>query len=172
MAAADGSYPVSPSPGRLLRLTLAIYSNTKSDADASGEFARNYVVKASAIAAKHGIEMYQQCFSPPNYREAIDAMSRQNKRGWVVDDHDITIEFYFRTFEELTAVNVDPDFQALQAAEGPYVNLIHTVVSLSWVEKYVDSGKVVNIVDGKSTYPPRAALVDLGTPVLGSVEQQ
>ncbi|KAI1735344.1 hypothetical protein F4680DRAFT_307748 [Xylaria scruposa] len=159
------------SPGRLLRLTLAIYSNTKNDTESSGDFARDYVVKASAIAARHGIEIYQQCYSPPNYREAIDAMNRQNKRGWVIDDHDITIEFYFRTFEELTAVNVDPDFQALQSAEGPYVNLIHTVVTLSWVEKYVDNGKAVNIVDGKSTYPPRSVLMDLSNATLGSAEK-
>ncbi|KAK7749852.1 hypothetical protein SLS53_000433 [Cytospora paraplurivora] len=164
--------PTHSSPGRLLRLTLAIYRSNKNDAPGGDDFGRDYVVKASAIAARHGIEIYQQCFSPPQYREALDAMNRQNKRGWVIDDHDITIEFYFRTFEELTAVNTDPDFLALQSSEGPYVNLIHTVVSLSWVEKYVDNGKVVNVVDGKSTYPPRSVLVDLGNATLGAVQKK
>lgn len=37
------------------------------------------------------------------------------------------------------------------------------MVSLSWVEKYVDGGEVVNIVDDKSTYPPYDELLDLST---------
>jgi hypothetical protein len=79
-------------------------------------------------------------------------------------DHDITVEFYFRNFAELNKVNSDPEFQALQASEGPFVNLIHSVVTLGWVEKYVDGGKVVNIgEDGKSLYPPWSELNDLST---------
>lgn len=75
----------------------------------------------------------------------------------------MTVEFYFRSFAELNKVNSDPEFQALQAAEEPFVNRAHTVVSLSWVEKYVDEGEVVNIVDGKSTYPPYDELLDLSS---------
>lgn len=73
------------------------------------------------------------------------------------------MEFYFRNFAELEKINQDPEFQELQAAEGPYVNLIHTVVTLGWVEKYVDEGKVVNVKNGKSTYPPWSELQDLST---------
>ena len=59
-------------------------------------------------------------------------------------------------------VRNDPEFRALQASEGPYVNLIHTVATLGWVEQYVDGGKVVNIgPDGKSTYPSWAELGDV-----------
>lgn len=37
-------------------------------------------------------------------------------------------------------------------------------MTLGWVEKYVDGGKVVNIgEDGKSTYPPWSELNDLST---------
>lgn len=75
----------------------------------------------------------------------------------------MTSEFYFRNFAELNKVNSDPEFQALQASEEPFVNRAHTVVSLAWVENYVDEGEVVNIVDDKSTYPPRDELLDLST---------
>lgn len=75
----------------------------------------------------------------------------------------MTIEFYFRSFEELNKVNHDPEFQALQASEEPYVNRAHTVVSLSWIEKYVDNHEAVNIVDDKSTYPDYDELLDLST---------
>lgn len=79
-------------------------------------------------------------------------MNRRRGRGWVVDDHDMTMEFYFRSFEEMNKVTNDPEFQKLQAEEEPYVNRTHTVVSLGWVETYVQDGKVVNVRDGKSTY--------------------
>jgi hypothetical protein len=52
----------------------------------------------------------------------------------------------------------------LQATEGPYVNLVHTVVTLGWVEKFIDNHKVVNFdEDGKSAYPSWAELNDLST---------
>jgi hypothetical protein len=79
-------------------------------------------------------------------------------------DHDITVEFYFRSFAELNKVTSDPEFKAAQATEGPYVNLVHTVVSLGWAERYVDGGEVINIgEDGKSTYPYWSELDDLST---------
>ncbi|KAI1211592.1 uncharacterized protein F4807DRAFT_418381 [Annulohypoxylon truncatum] len=151
-------------PGRLLRMTLQVYANTKNKPEDNEAFAREYHAKVASIHARNGIEAYQQVFTPPPYRAALDEMNRARNRGWVVDDHDLTAEFYFRNFAELEKVRADPDFQALQAAEGPYVNLVHTVVSLGWVEKYVDAGKVVNIgEDGKSMYPPWKELMDLST---------
>lgn len=47
----------------------------------------------------------------------------------------MTIGFYFRSFAELNKVNADPEFQALQASEEPFMNRENTVVSLAWVEK-------------------------------------
>lgn len=75
----------------------------------------------------------------------------------------MTVEFYFRSFAELNKVNMDPEFQALQTSEEPFVNRDNTVVSLALVEKYVDEGQVVNIVDDKSTYPSYDSLLDLST---------
>lgn len=44
------------------------------------------------------------------------------------------------------------------------MNLVHTVVTLGWVEKYVDNYTVVNIDgNGKSTYPPWSEMNDLST---------
>lgn len=50
----------------------------------------------------------------------------------------MTIEFCFHNFAELIRVNSDPEFQALQASEEPFVSRVYTVVSLFWVEKYID----------------------------------
>ncbi|KAI1381018.1 hypothetical protein F4677DRAFT_441349 [Hypoxylon crocopeplum] len=142
------------SPGRLIRMTLQVYGNQKNKPEDNEAFSREYVAKVAGIQARNGIEMYQQVFTPAPFRVALDEMNRRGNRGWVVDDHDITVEFYFRSFADLEKVRRDPDFQALQAGEDPYVNLVHTVATLGWVEKYVDGGEVVNVKDGKSMYPP------------------
>lgn len=98
-------------------------------------------------------------------------MNIQNKRGWTIDDHDFAVEFYFRTFEEVTKVTLDPDFQAMQQEEEPWVSKHHIVTSLGWVETFVQDGKVVNIQDGKSTFPQFAAMTDLSSLTGGGAQQ-
>lgn len=104
-----------------------------------------------------------QSFTPIKYRKALEEMNNRRNRGWVIDDHDMTVEFYFSTFADLAKITNDPEFQKLQQEEEPYVNRTHTVVSLGWVEQYVVDGAVVNIRDGKSTYPSFAELTDLAS---------
>ena len=61
-------------------------------------------------------------------------------------------------------LSADPEWQALQAEEEPYINRQNNVVSLGWVEKFVEGSKVVNFgEDGKSTYPSYEELVDVRT---------
>ncbi|KAJ5263498.1 hypothetical protein N7478_011103 [Penicillium angulare] len=152
---------------RLIRLTIKFYKGEARQGGEGHDFARDFIMKAAKLHAKQGIYKYQQCYSPRAYRTFMDDMNRRNKRGWVIEDHVVRIEFYFRSFAELNKVNSDPEFQAFQVSEEPFVNRVHTVVSLSWVENYVDESKVVNIVDDKSTYPAYDELLDLST-ALGS----
>ena len=77
----------------------------------------------------------------------------------------------FRTFEEVTKVTLDPDFQAMQQEEEPWVSKHHIVTSLGWVETFVQDGKVVNIQDGKSTFPEFAAMTDLSSLTGGGAQQ-
>ena len=95
-------------------------------------------------------------------------MNNRRNRGWVVDDHDMTVEFYFKTFADLAKITNDPEFQKLQQEEEPFINRTHTVVSLGWVEQYVMDGQVVNIQDGKSTYPDFKHLTDLASAAVTS----
>ena len=64
------------------------------------------------------------------------------------------MEFLFRDMEAFFRGASDPEFQALQAEEEPFISGIHAEVSLGWVETYVSDGKVVNISeDGKPDFP-------------------
>lgn len=54
----------------------------------------------------------------------------------------------------LLAVSSDEDFKALHIEAAPYVRLDETTVALSWVEVYLEDGKLVNIgADGQSLQP-------------------
>jgi hypothetical protein len=64
------------------------------------------------------------------------------------------VQFYLRDLDTLTELMADPEFQALQAEEEPWVSGIHAVLSIGWVEVYVQDGKVVHVgADGRPTYP-------------------
>lgn len=96
---------------------------------------------------------FTQHWSPSSFRDAAKTLNSQLGDRWVIRDHDMHVEFWFRDMATLAAIAGDPDFQALQAAEGPYASKIHVEASLGWVEQYVAEGKVVNVtVDGKPDF--------------------
>ena len=149
---------------RLLRMTIALYRHHERTPQEAYDYAvNNFAVQAAKIHAKHGIVAYNQVFTPQPLRQAMAEMNHRRNRSWVVDDHDMTVEFYFRSFAELSKVTSDPDFQRLQTEEEPYINRTHTVCTLGWVETYVENGQVVNVKDGKSGYGSWDESVDLST---------
>lgn len=84
------------------------------------------------------------------------------KLPYAIDDHDMTIEYYFRDVSSLLAVSGDERFKALHAEGTPYVRLDQATVAISWVEVYLEDGKLVNIgPDGKSTQPSFAEQSDV-----------
>lgn len=76
------------------------------------------------------------------------------KLPYIIDKHDVQIEYYFRDVSSLLAVSADEDFKALHIEATPFVRLDETTVLLNWVEVYLEDGKLVNIgADGKSLQP-------------------
>lgn len=80
---------------------------------------------------------------------------------FTISDHHVQVEYYMRDMETVYKVSQDPDFQALHAEEGPFVSRLHVVASVGWVEVYVEDGKVVNVRDGKPTYPGFEVMADM-----------
>ena len=76
-------------------------------------------------------------------------MKLNNQRGnpWVVRDYDAQVEFLFRDMETFFKGASDPDFQALQAEEEPWISRIHSEISVGWLETYVNDRNVVNVRD-------------------------
>lgn len=81
---------------------------------------------------------------------------------YAIDGHDLQIEYYFRDVSSLLAVSADEDFKALHVEAAPYVRLDETAVALTWVEVYLEGGRLVNIgADGESLQPSFAAQSDV-----------
>lgn len=87
-------------------------------------------------------------------REATYSLAESMKLPYPVNSHDMEIEYYFKDVESLIKVSAEPDFKALHAECEPYVDLATTTITLTWVEVYLEDGKLVNVdADGKSMQP-------------------
>lgn len=83
--------------------------------------------------------------------------------NWIIDQHDMTVELYFRDMSTLRAIASDPTFASFHHLEEPYISRKHVVATLGWVEVYIEDGKVVNLTeDGTPTYSSYATFVKEG----------
>ena len=65
--------------------------------------------------------------------------------------------------EDMLAIVMDPDFQALVAGEDEVCDQSTATLNAGWEEVYVDEGKVVNVVDGESQYESFAVNSKIGS---------
>jgi hypothetical protein len=68
----------------------------------------------------------------------------------------------------MQAIVTDPDFQSLIAGDDAIIDVENATVSAGWEEVYIEDGKIVNIEDGKSLYPPFTESVKVGDPSVRS----
>ncbi|KAI0162089.1 hypothetical protein GGR57DRAFT_453112 [Xylariaceae sp. FL1272] len=84
------------------------------------------------------------------------------KTPYKVNNHDLEIEYYFKDIATLLAVSADDEFKALHLESEPYVRHDTATVTLTWIEVYLDNGKLVNLdSEGQSLYPSFAELADI-----------
>ncbi|ORY71789.1 uncharacterized protein BCR38DRAFT_331970 [Pseudomassariella vexata] len=140
---------------RLLRMTVAHYRQPHvSEEDFHRWVTEQHAVRAAKLHAKNGIEGFSIYFAPKPFRDMTAELNAKRGRPWVVRDYDAQVEFFFRDMETFYKGASDPDFQALQAEEEPFISSIHAEISIGWIETYVSDGKVVNIgEDDKPNYP-------------------
>ncbi|KAI2643454.1 hypothetical protein GGS21DRAFT_496428 [Xylaria nigripes] len=142
-------------PQRILRLSIAHYKNPSvSDEDFHHWATHEHCVRAAGIHKRHGVEKYGMVFNLPAARKELARIDKIVGGNWVIDDHDVIVEFYLQDTEGLIGILNDPDFAALQAAEGPWVDAGRGNIgaSLGWVETYLENSEPVNAADGKPTY--------------------
>ncbi|KAH8731284.1 hypothetical protein GQ44DRAFT_756020 [Phaeosphaeriaceae sp. PMI808] len=144
---------------RLLRMTVAHYKQPNISEEEFHEWVvQRHAIPAAKLHVKNGIEAFNIIFAPKSFRDMTAKLNAlretHGQRPWIIRQHDAQVEFFFRDMETFFKGATDPDFQALQAEEEPFISGIHAEVSIGWVEAYVHDGKVVNISDAnESTYP-------------------
>lgn len=90
------------------------------------------------------------------------ALAESMKMPYKVNDHDLEIEYYFKDVASLLALSGDQDFKDLHAECVPYVNIETTKITLTWIEVYLEDGKLVNVdSEGKSSQPSFEELSDI-----------
>ncbi|RYP74292.1 hypothetical protein DL771_003113 [Monosporascus sp. 5C6A] len=138
-------------PERVLRLTGSYYRAEGLSEEEFYQFmSRRHGVECAKIHEKYGILKYQMAFNTSSTRALAESM----KLPYAIDNHDLMIEYYFKDVSSLLAVSADKDFKDLHVEASPYVQLDTTTVQLSWIEVYLEDGKLVNIDSrGESLQP-------------------
>ncbi|KAF7169814.1 hypothetical protein CNMCM5623_002426 [Aspergillus felis] len=147
---------------KVLRLAGSYYKLPEvSEEDFHAFISSDHAVKAAKIHEKYGILHYQLAIGTSHTRELAYGL----KLPWKIDDHDVTIEYYFTDVSALLAVSADEEFKALHVDAEKFVRLDATTVAVTWVEVFLKDGKLVNIgPDGKSQHPPFAKRIDFALP--------
>ncbi|KAH6648737.1 hypothetical protein BKA67DRAFT_538754 [Truncatella angustata] len=147
---------MAPAPERLLRLSIAHFKKPNvTDEDFHRWATEEHCVRAAAIHAKHGVQTFDMLFSLKPARDQVQKLNERLGGKWVVDNHDVVVEFYVRDIEAVEGIINDPDFQKLQSEEAPWIDAERDPIgaSLGWVEVYVEQGKAVNVTkDDKPAY--------------------
>lgn len=138
-------------PERVLRLTGSYYrTEGLSEEEFYNFMSRRHGAESAKIHERYDILKYQLAFNTASTRALVGSM----KLPYAIDDHDLQIEYYFKDVSSLLAVSADEDFKALHVEAAPYVRLDTTTVTLTWIEVYLEDGKLVNIDNqGKSLQP-------------------
>ncbi|EMR67563.1 hypothetical protein MGN70_009731 [Eutypa lata] len=89
-------------------------------------------------------------------------LAKSMKTPYKVNNHDLEIEYYFKDVAHLLAVSADQEFKDLHLESEPYVRHDTATVTLTWIEVYLEDGKMVNVsAEGESLYPSFAELSDI-----------
>ncbi|KAI0155703.1 hypothetical protein BJ166DRAFT_626806 [Pestalotiopsis sp. NC0098] len=127
-------------PERVLRLS-GIYHRAEgmSEKEFHDFLSHRHGVECAKIHEKYGILKYQMAFNSSTTRALAESM----KMPYKVNDHDLEIEYYFKDVASLLALSADQDFKDLHAECVPYVNIETTKITLTWIEVYLEDGKLV-----------------------------
>ncbi|RYN18569.1 hypothetical protein AA0112_g11473 [Alternaria arborescens] len=155
---------MAPQKEVVLRLASMRYLKAGVSEEDFHEYSTNYhAPKAAIIQARHGALRVSQIHSPTALRNLFkEKLPWVVRPGWKVDDHDISVAVWVRTSEQMQAIVTDPDFQSLIAGDDKIIDVENVTVTAGWEEVYIEDGKIVNIEDGKSLYPPFAECVKVG----------
>jgi hypothetical protein len=125
-------------PQKVLRLAGSYYKlDHVSEEEFHNFISRDHAVKAAKIHERHGILHYQLVGIPVPWSESWrrhaltptqalgSSQTRELAKGlqlpWKIDDHDVTIEFYFTNVSALLAVSADQDFKDLHVDTEKFI---------------------------------------------------
>ncbi|KAI0506647.1 hypothetical protein F5B22DRAFT_622760 [Xylaria bambusicola] len=140
---------------RVLRMSGISYRKEGVSEEEFHRFSRSHAVACAKIHEKHGILKYQMAYSS----SSLQALGHSMRTPYQVNKHDLEIEYYFKDVATLLAISNDEEFKNLHVEAEPYFDQDRSKVTLTWIETYVENGKIVNInSEGESLYASVASL--------------
>ena len=163
-------------PKRILRLTGSYRRKEGVTEEQFHHFmSTDHAVKSAKIHERYGILKYQlvsgrrlficlkedvlptELFVPQAFNtDSVRTLVKSLQLPWpIYDRHDAIIEYYFEDIAALIGISADEDFKALHVDTVPFIDFDSTIISLTWIEVFLDNAKVVNVsADGKSLHAP------------------
>ncbi|KAH8811069.1 EthD domain-containing protein [Xylogone sp. PMI_703] len=137
---------------KLLRLSILQRKSSKlTDAEFHKHWTEHHAPIASSWLARNGIVGYTQYHTPPEIKQLAAGIA--DYAGAKLAEFDAHVEFMVHSVDDLLNALQDPEYPLkMQPDEGYMFERGSMVITLGYVETYVQDGKVVNIVDGKSTF--------------------
>ncbi|KAI0869398.1 hypothetical protein GGS24DRAFT_512122 [Hypoxylon argillaceum] len=144
-------------PERVLRMSGSYHRKEGVSEEEFHRFSRYHAVKYAKIHERYGILKYQIAYSS----STAQALAQSMTTPYHVNTHDLEIEYYFKDVATLLAISGDQEFKELYLESEPYVDHTTAKVTLTWIETYVENGKMVNTEEGQSLYGSLAELADI-----------
>ncbi|KAI1386967.1 uncharacterized protein F4822DRAFT_331212 [Hypoxylon trugodes] len=98
-----------------------------------------------ALIKKHDVIRYTSTITPTTFAGEFGPVLEQLRPGWKMNEANLTLTYYVRSFDEMKAILNDPDYQAKgRDTEVGWIDTSRGQLKLGWETVYIENGEVVN----------------------------
>ncbi|CCD51719.1 hypothetical protein ACHAQE_000833 [Botrytis cinerea] len=134
---------MSPQLEKVLKLTSFRYKRPEYSDKEFHDFCTDHGLKAAKIQQRHGALKIAQYHTPPACKKLLtDMIPFALQPGWALEEHDLMVQVWVRTTNDMAAIFTDPEFQMLVGGSTPEVqDKAH--ITAGWEEVFVEDNKIV-----------------------------
>ncbi|KAH8669581.1 hypothetical protein BGZ60DRAFT_407827 [Tricladium varicosporioides] len=130
---------------KVLKITSFRYKKDSVTDEEFHNFCTDHGNKASLIQQRHGALKVAQYHTPSVTKKLlVEMIPFAIRPGWTLEDHDLMVQVWVRTTNDMAAIFTDPDFQALVVGDTPE-SQEKAHVTCGWEEVFLEDGKIVDV---------------------------
>ncbi|KAI1122370.1 hypothetical protein F5Y10DRAFT_254198 [Nemania abortiva] len=145
-------------PERVLRFSGVYHRKEGVSEEEFHRFSRDHAIRSAKIHQKYGVLKYQVAYNSSSTQKLAQSL----KFPYQINKHDLELEYYVKDPAVVHAIAKDEEFRALHEESMSYVNHETAKATLTWIEVYLQDGKMFNIgSEGESLYPSIAEMSNI-----------